>query len=296
MDVLQKKFDYDALTQFEKELDELNKIDLAILGCVKNLKRQSSIVTHKFIIIPVVKEFDLSKIDPDKIRMLAFLLERFGMYKNLLDGMQHKLKLVDEKSGFKKEDERLLRFIRKNLYSLFETMKNLRKSLQLILEIPYVHDKETHAELTKDECDTWKHELTELFNDIKRIKVFCAELEHYSEFLKKRIAQIPFIDAKTVSKKREYIDFFKSNPSLQRQIIETENKIETYPNATRELHGVLKKVPVHGNPHVGYAMHARLGSTGFRIIYAWDNENKHLKYLDIIDHRQMERRDLKYHW
>ncbi|MFC1697353.1 hypothetical protein ACFL1H_03405, partial [Nanoarchaeota archaeon] len=61
IDAVQRRIISNDLKEFEKGLNELNKIDLKIFGDIKEIHRQSFIFKHKFLIIPVVKEINYEK-------------------------------------------------------------------------------------------------------------------------------------------------------------------------------------------------------------------------------------------
>ena len=201
----------------------------------------------------------------------------------------HELQIVDKRSCFKKEDERLLRYIQSNLIRLYETLQEAKELLRVVLEIPLAHEKEHHSELTEEDKGNWYTEIEKLIKLLALIRKFSAQIEHYSEFLEKRIKQIPFIDARRITKKKAYTDFFNSHYRLQRRVIETENRIETFPEFSRTIHEILRRVVVRGNSNVRNVLHARISSSTFRIIYLWDASTKHLKYVTVVDHNVLHK-------
>ena len=69
MDILRKRIRIAELTRFEKRLNELNKIDLSILGELKEIEKESFIIKHKSIFFHKLVNIDFSRINVKEIRL-----------------------------------------------------------------------------------------------------------------------------------------------------------------------------------------------------------------------------------
>lgn len=285
MDILEKRIRIKELSDFEKVLSQLNDIDMKLIGEVKEVKKESFIIERKFILIPHLKKIDFSRVRHEALEKLNFLLAELGSLGQKI--RFYEMKIVDlEKSKFKEQDRRLLEYIRKNTGSLFSSMETAEKKLNDILTLPALYSK-PYNEIRPEEEKEWEDDLNVLVGELNRIKEFCRELEHYSQFWEERMMKKPFIDAVVISKGKRYRAFFDANPEMQRRIIEVENRIETWNKPAKELHSPLHSIAVHG-ADVKHPLHAHIDEN-FRIVYLWDSSKKHLMYVDILTHNEIDR-------
>ncbi|MFH1072500.1 MAG: hypothetical protein V1743_03665 [Nanoarchaeota archaeon] len=286
MDILRKRIQIAELSNFELILEKLRKIDLSVLCQIKEVERQSFIIEHKFIFYAHVVDLDFSKITGEEISRLVAVLSQLKEFEEPLLSSMNTFRIADENTYFEKEDKRLVEYIQMILGKLFTCLKDAERLLKDVLEIPHLYNKAAFKELTDEEKKEWKKDLDQLYSALSDMLNFCAELEHYSEFWKKRVEQKPYIDAKYVYKKTQYVQFYEKNPQFHKRIVELENRIETAPSFTDYLHGALRSVAVHG-ASVDHPLHARLDKR-YRIIYVWIPEEKKLIYLDVIHHDRID--------
>lgn len=291
MDILEKRIRLKELSDFENVLSQLNDIDMELIGEVKEVKKESFIIERKFILIPHLKKIDFSRVRHETLEKLTFLLAELRSLGQKI--RFYEMKIADlEKSKFKEQDARLLEYLRKNTASLFASMEAAEKKLNDILTLPALYSK-PYNKMGPGEEKEWEDDLVVLVGELNRIKEFCRELEHYSQFWEERMMKKPFIDAVVISKSRRYRAFFDANPEMQRRIIEVENRIETWNRPAKDLHSPLHSIVVHG-ADVKHPLHAHIDEN-FRIVYLWDSSKKHLMYVDILTHNELDRlREI--HW
>ncbi|MFC1697371.1 hypothetical protein ACFL1H_03495 [Nanoarchaeota archaeon] len=122
--------------------------------------------------------------------------------------------------------------------------------------------------------------------DLQEIHIILKELETYSRHLRDKIDKKPNLDAIKITKTKQYLDFFNNHPEIKSKMIQKENLIEISLQPMPRLHQQYANVELRGGPG-GRPRHSRI-DTNWRIVYAYDAENNHLKYIKVIPHNQQD--------
>jgi hypothetical protein len=285
MDILEKRFRNANLTKFELALNRLGIIDKQIVAEIKSAEKDSFIVTHKKIFFKQV-EIDHKKIN---LKLIKDMIERLELLAKagavVLEDLSKGILTIHDPSGY---DPRLERLFKKEVKKI---MVAISKSRRIAADIHVLfEDQEFHAEFKKYAGD-YLDDFKKLDVQMSVIRTIVVELEHYSEFWKKRNVKGLMFPAKKVIRTSSYVRAMGNRRNLRKRIFEIEERIETLPGdgGTHQLNGMLRRVvitsyaPLKGK----HPLHAWIGDSGLRMIYCWDSDNKVLVFLNIKDKDQM---------
>ncbi|PIN74775.1 hypothetical protein COV18_06160 [Candidatus Woesearchaeota archaeon CG10_big_fil_rev_8_21_14_0_10_37_12] len=295
MDALEKRIVIDKITELQTLLQDIIQIDLVLIGEVQEIERQSRVITHKPLFFKKLVNIDLTKINAGALERIVQHSSRLADFESELIRKQYSVELV---VGFKQtaEDQSFLEHFRRELGRLISSIKAVKTHGQDILDIPSIYDKETHSQLTPAEQAEWKECIVALQDNLNSIHEFCSEVQQYSDYIKTRVEQISYLDAHTIIKKQAYKEFYNSlsNTRVRKKIIETEKKIEKWPEFSKKLHEPLKNCIAKGALGNLRVLHARI-DMNLRILYVWHPETKTLIYHSILEHHDVDKiSEIKY--
>lgn len=267
MDILHYKFPEEEFKLFEEKLNEIDKLDNGITKELEELEEKSIIVIHQIIFFKK-KEIDLKKIKPQKINQLINHLSELSLKSETIQATFRRLK-----SSFKDMDDyekKIVAYLQKELKNLFS-----------IVFIAHQKSIEIKELFTIAQVEELVEDIQELDSYLEQIRKFIRQISHYSDFWHKRNPHSTYIDAKVVIKTNQYKADTKKYNHYKKNILDVENKIETWVDFEKKLHEPIKKGKYGGK------LHARV-SGNLRIIYAWDGSKKILIYENIVTKNEFD--------